>query len=54
MVRLLIALVIFGALLYLLQLVPIDARIKQIIYVIAIVFIVIWAIKVLLPMAGMG
>jgi len=44
---LLIALVIFGAILYLLQLVPMDATVKQIVRVIAIVLIVIYAISVL-------
>jgi hypothetical protein len=53
MVEFLIALVILGAALYLLQLLPIDATVKQIIQVIAIVFIVIWAIRTLLPIAGM-
>jgi hypothetical protein len=53
MVEFLIALVIVGAILYLLQLLPIDGTVKQIIQVIAIVFVVIWAIKVLLPAAGL-
>lgn len=53
MVEFLIALVIVGAVLYLLQLLPIDATIKQIIQVIAIVFIAIWAIRTLLPIAGL-
>jgi hypothetical protein len=53
MISLLIALVILGAALYLLQLLPIDATVKQIIQVIAIVFIVIWAIRTLLPAAGL-
>lgn len=52
LIPLLIALVIFGAALYLLNLVPMDARVKQVILVIAIVFIVIYAIRVLLPMAA--
>jgi len=54
MVSFLIALVIIGAILYLLQLLPIDETVKKIIQVIAIVFIVIWAIKTLLPAAGLG
>ena len=49
-----IVLVIVGALLYILQFVPIDATIKRIIQVVVIVFLVIWAIKILLPMAGVG
>lgn len=54
MITFLIALVIIGAALYLLQLVPIDATIKQIIQVIVIVVLVIYAIKLLLPMAGLN
>lgn len=46
-----IVLVIIGAALYLLQLIPIDATIKKIIQVIVIVVLVIWAIRLLLPMA---
>lgn len=53
MIQLLIALVIIGALLYLLELIPIDATIKRVIQVIAILFVVIWAIKILIPMAGL-
>lgn len=54
MVHFLIALVIVGAALYLLQLIPIDATVKRIVQVIAIVVIAIYAIRVLLPMAGLG
>jgi len=54
MLQFLIVLVIVGAALYLLQLIPIDATIKRIIQVIVIVILVIWAIRVLLPMAGIG
>lgn len=54
MIQLLIALVIIGAALYLLQLVPIDPTVKKIVQVIAIVFLVIWAIRILLPAAGLG
>jgi hypothetical protein len=53
MMEFLIALVILGAALYLLQLLPIDATVKQIIQVIAVVVIVIWAIRTLLPIAGL-
>lgn len=45
MISLLIALIIFGAVLYLIGLLPIDATVKQIIYVIAIVAIAIWALR---------
>lgn len=54
MIEFLIALVILGAILYLLNLLPIDATVKRIIQVIAIVFIVIYAIRVLLPMSGLN
>lgn len=52
MIELLIALVIIGAALYLLNLIPMDATVKRVIQVIAIVVIVIYAIRVLLPMAA--
>lgn len=45
MISLLIALIIIGALLYLLQLVPIDATIRTIIYVVVIVGVCIWLLK---------
>lgn len=53
MISFLIALVIIGAILYLLQLIPIDGTIKQIIQVIVIVALVIYAIRILLPLAGL-
>jgi hypothetical protein len=49
----LIVLVIIGAALYLLQFLPIDGTVKRIIQVIVIVILVIWAIRMLLPMAGL-
>ena len=54
MLQLLILLIVVGAALYILQLVPIDATIKRIIQVIVIVILVIYAIKLLLPIAGLG
>lgn len=54
MIEFLIALVIVGALLYLLQFLPIDATIKRVIQVVVIVFVCIWAIKALLPAAGLS
>ncbi len=54
MLQLLIALIIIGAVLYIVQLLPIDGTIKKVIQVIAIVLILIWAIKILWPMAGLG
>ncbi len=48
MLSLLIALVIFGVVLYLISLVPMQPVIKQVIMVVAIAFIVIWALQILL------
>lgn len=54
MIELLIALVIIGAVIYLIQLLPIDGMIKQVIVVIAVVAVVIYALRTLAPMAGLG
>lgn len=54
MIEFIIALVIVGAALYLLQLLPIDATIKRVIQVIVIVVLVVWALRFLLPMAGLN
>lgn len=54
MLQLLIALVIIGAILYLINIIPMDSRIKTVIMVLAIVFIVIWALRILAPMAGIS
>ena len=54
MIDLIIVLVIFGAILYLLNLVPVDAVVKQVIRVLVIVFLVIFAINALLQMTGTG
>ena len=45
MISLLIILIVIGALLYLLQLLPIDANIRTIIYVVAIVGVAIWLLR---------
>ncbi len=45
MISLIIALIIIGALLYLLQLVPIDSRIRTIIYVVVFVGIAIYILR---------
>lgn len=47
LVSLLIALLILGAILYLVQLVPIDGTVKQIIKVLAILIVVIYVILLL-------
>jgi hypothetical protein len=49
LVSLLIALIIVGAVLYLVALLPIDAVIKRVIQVVAIVAIAIWLLRVLAP-----
>lgn len=54
MLELIIGLIIIGALLYILQLLPIDATFKRVIQVIAIVAAVIWALRALWPAAGLG
>lgn len=54
MVHLLIALIVIGAVLYVVSLLPIDATIKRIVQVIAIVFIAIYLIREFLPAAGLG
>lgn len=54
MLSILIALIIVGALLYLLQYVPIDATIKTIIRVIAIVVLLVWLLKEFWPTTGLG
>jgi uncharacterized membrane protein len=45
MIELLIALLIVGAAIYLLQLVPIDGTIKTVIQVIVIVGVIIWLLR---------
>jgi hypothetical protein len=49
MISLLISLIILGALLYIVELLPIDGTIKRIIQVVAIVCIAIWALQMLAP-----
>lgn len=48
MIELLIFLIVLGAALYILQLLPIDGRIKQIIQVVAIVVAVVYLIRLVL------
>lgn len=48
LLSLLILLIIVGVVLYLITLIPMDARIKQAITVIAIALVVIWLIRALL------
>lgn len=48
MLSLLVALIIFGVVLYLINLIPMQPIVKQVIMVIAIAFVVIWALQLLL------
>jgi hypothetical protein len=50
---LLVALIIVGAVLYVVRLLPLDATVKTIIQVIAVVILAIWLIRTFLPMAGL-
>lgn len=52
LIELLIALIIIGAVLYVVSIVPIDGTIKRIITVIAIVFVCIWLLRSLGHMGG--
>jgi hypothetical protein len=54
MLELLIALIVIGALLYVLQLLPIAATVKKLIQVIAIVILVIWLLREFWPHTGLG
>lgn len=49
LITVLIALILFGAGLYLVQLLPIDGTVKRIIQVIAIVALVIWLLRTFAP-----
>ena len=44
----LIAAIVVGVVLYILQLVPMDARIKQIVTIVVIALLAIWAIRLML------
>ena len=52
LIQLVITLIIVGLLLYVVNLLPLDANIKQIIRVVVIVFIVIWLLYALMGAAG--
>lgn len=47
LISIILSLIIVGVILYLITLVPMDAKVKQIIYVIAILAIVLWLVQVL-------
>jgi len=52
LVSLSIVLLIFGAILYLVSLAPIDGTIKRVIHVIALLFLIIWVLRALAPSIG--
>ena len=54
LLQLLIVAIVIGAVLYVLQLIPIDGRLKQIVSVVAIVIFAIYALRLLAPMAGLN
>ncbi len=54
MINALVILIVFGAVLYLVSLIPLDQTVKRIIQVVAIVVLAVWAIKTLLPAAGLS
>ena len=53
LIQLLIVLIVFGAVLYIVGLLPIDATVKRIIQVVAIVALVIWLLQRFAPQIGL-
>lgn len=54
MISLLVTLIIIGAVLYVVQLLPIDATVKRIAYVLVIVFVVVWLLNSYGHLAHLG
>lgn len=54
MIQILIALILLGLLLYIVNLLPIDATIKKVINAVAIVLVVIWILGMFFPAIGWG
>lgn len=54
LIHLLIVLIVLGAVLYVVSLLPIDGTVKRIIQVVAIVALVIWLLKTFAPSLGVG
>ena len=50
---LLVTLIVIGAVLYIVNILPIDATFKRTIQVIAVVLLAVWVIRALLPAAGL-
>jgi hypothetical protein len=54
LLQLLIVAIIVGALVYIIQILPLNGMVKQIVIVIAVVVLAIYAIKLIVPLAGLG
>lgn len=54
LLSLLITLVVIGVVMFLINQIPMDARIKNIIYVLAILFIVVWLLQSLGVLGNFG
>lgn len=52
--QILIALIVVGAVLYIVSLLPLDSTIKNIINVIAVVVLAVWLIRAFVPALGLG
>lgn len=53
LIQLLIVAIIVGAIVYIVQLLPLNGTIKQVVIVAAVVILAIYAIKLIAPMAGL-
>jgi hypothetical protein len=47
LIGILVTLIIIGAILYIIQLLPIDATIKRICYVVVVLFVLLWLLQML-------
>jgi hypothetical protein len=54
LIGLLVFLIIVGVLLYIIQLIPMDATIKNIAYILVLVVVLLWLVQVLGGFAGLG
>ena len=54
LLQFIIALIVVGAILYVLPRAPLDETIKLIIKIVLVVVIIIWALKLVWPMTGLG
>ena len=53
LLTLILYLIIIGLLLYLVDLLPIDARIKRVIQIVVVVFVIVWLLQALGVLAGL-